>query len=308
MRIRSPAQFYIKSLIADPDGITTEALVDRLLDEGVDYISVDYLDRLRARMRIPTPFHPTNVRHTRSVDFLVQERLLKIFQPDAHMRVARALLEMPRAKEFIESMILIQVPYTATAAYVSRQFGVQCTARALELYAHYFWNTNLLDSSQMRLLIALRFEQAEETEKSPLKGKKKLLDRAYYKDPRKMAAEIPPTKTSAMLLQLRLGSAPPKQTVAAQLMSAQETLYSRLLEVLHEDSLAGSQKVANYANGARVLQELVEMVIKPEDQMKDQLRALTMRTNKTSMPSVHQLTQGNHTVEMVPLEAKKHDE
>ena len=56
--------------------------------------------------------------HALSFSFINDEGLVRIFRPNDAMKTAWKLLEIPRAKEFLEAMLLVHVPILAIAAYV----------------------------------------------------------------------------------------------------------------------------------------------------------------------------------------------
>lgn len=299
MRLRSPAEFYLKGLVVDPRQFPTAELKERCLDEGVDFLSEAYLDRLRSKMKPPKPFHPDNPNHKASMRFVVQEGINRLFQRDVAMKMALEILEAPRAKEFVESMILVHVPLAAIAAFVFRQHSIYCTPAALEVYQHYFWNINLLDSTQMRVLLALRKDIAIENV-AELKGRERILRNAFYRDARTLAADLPYSPTAAMLTQLRLGLMPARQDLAARLLEVQAMALARAAEAVHMDKPGDSKKFAEYSQGCRVLAELQEMTARPEDQMREQLASIALHNDTHILPSIHQLTDGQHTVELSP--------
>ena len=307
MRLRSPAEYYIKFLCVHPSNYATADIRERLLDEGLDFISDEYIERVRRKLTPPDPFYPTDRRHKASMDFILDERINSLFQRTVPMKMALELLDTPRAKEFVETMLLIQVPPSAISAFVSRHRDVVCTPDALELYKHYFWNINLLDSSQMRALIQLRMDLMEASVPE-FRGRKDVLKSAYYRDPRKTAAELPYSPTTAMLAQLRLGIKPGKYELSLRMLEARDQAVLRMVEAGQQGSRDDSQNFLNWANGARILEELLQMVVKPEDGMREQLRSIALRTETREIPSIHQLSDGRHTVDVSPTKDPDHDD
>jgi len=307
MRLRSPAEFYLKYLVVHPDRYDNIAIKNRLLDEGLDFISEVYVEGLRKKLKPPKAFNPTNPRHFPSYRFIINERINRIFQPDAAMRGAREILETPRAKEFVESMLLVHVPLSAIASFVTRHRGVHCTVAALELYKHYFWNIELLDSTQMRVLLRMRVDNAVDGIEE-FKGKSAILKNAYYKDPRTVAANLPYTPTAALLAQTRLGIRPSRAEIALRMLEARDIAALRAIEAAHTDGPNDDQKFMNYVNGVRILEELLQMVAKPEDQLRKQLSAITLRTELAPVPSIHALSGGQHTVDLAPVKDKTDDD
>lgn len=306
MRLRSPAEFYIKYLVCHPDRLTIDVIKERLLDEGLDYVSMPYLDALRAKVVPPKPFYPDDQNHTPSRNFIIGMGINRLFQPDVAAKMALKVLDTPRAKEFMEAMLLVNAPTSAIATFITSSRGVYCTAEAVDVYAHYFWNVNLLDSTQMRLLLRMRVENAAEL--PDFKDKKKVLTAMYYKDARTVAAELPYSPTSAMLAQMRLGIAPSRADIAARMVEARDTASLRLCQATGEDGLQDSQKFLNYTNGVRILQELLEMVARPDDQLRDAMQTLQLKNDTRKLKAVHELTAGRHTVDVTPMKDAGHDE
>ncbi len=302
MRLRSPAEYYIKSLVCHPDRLDTSAIKDRLIDEGLDFISDAYIEGLRKKLEAnkPREFYPNDRSHAPSFAFLVRERINSIFQPTVAMKMALEILEAPRAKEFVESMMLVHIPLPAIADFVTRQRKVYCTSESLELYAHYFWNIELLDSTQMRVLLDMRAEVAAATVPE-FKDKKNVLTRAHYKDARKIAADLPYSPTSAMLAQLSLGERPRRAEIAKRLMETRDIVWLRAIQAAQTDARGDDQKFLNYVNGGRILEELLQLAVKPEDQLRDQLSAITLRTETKKVPSIHALSAGQHTTELIHM-------
>lgn len=306
MRLRSPAEFYIKYLLVHPDKYSTADIKERLLEEDLYFVSDEYIDKLRAKLKPPDPFYPGDPGHQPSMTFICRQRINRMFQQDVTMKMALAVLRKPRAKEFLEAMALQEVPLAAIAQFISRKRKVYCTPAALELYCHYFWNTELLDSTQTRVLVELGAVLAAK-HFPELKGHEAILRRAYYKDPRKVAADLPYSPTAAMLVQLRLGLKPQRQELALRILEARDLAALRAIEAATTDGPGDSQKFLNYANGSQILEEFVQMTMKPEDQMREQLKSIGLRNDSRPLPSIHQLSAGQHTVEIAPTKDVQHD-
>src|ERR1019366_4159333 len=110
------------------------------------------------RLPRPNPFRPNDRKHAASYHFVVREGIYELFIQDDAMRLAFRLLETPRVKEFIETMVLSHAPDAAIASAVVRDYRMPCTPKALERYKHFFWDISLLDASQMRALLNYRQE------------------------------------------------------------------------------------------------------------------------------------------------------
>jgi len=322
--LRSPAEFYYKFLLVHPDGHDNFALKALIAERGIDWISNEYVNRLRCRMRLPVPFFPKDPSHQPSTTFLLAERISHLFQPDNEMKAALALLEVPRAREFVETMLLSHAPLEAIAKAVTR-YGCQCTRRVIERYAHHFWNVDLLDSTQMKVFLNWRFEHSADSLPEALPEGCKVGDeqweqhqerahervraemalatvrkKASYQDPRKLAAELPFSPFAALLVQMRMGMMPDRIDVATRMVATRDMATMRALESLHATGPGDAGRAFNYAMTAKIMNELLETVQKPDEQLREQLSAIALRTDDRPVPSIHQLSGGRHTVDMQP--------
>lgn len=304
MRLRSPAEFYIKYLLLLPDKLSDAQVMAQVQNRGLDVIHEDYIKRVRASLKPPTPFYPEDERHRDSRHFLLDEGVFRLFHRQMPMKLAFSILEHARAKEFVETMLIQKTPLQAISNFLRFQWRLPCTVDALESYAHCFWNLSLLDSSGLRTLLQLRIDVLAELPE--FKERRGILKSAYYRDARVEAAELPSSRAAALLVQSRMGFAPKDFDAGAGATLARNEAIRKALEVVLRGGQGDDMKFVNYVNGARMLSEMLELVIKPGDQMHEELRALTIATETEDVPEVHQLTGGNHTVDLEPKDS--HDD
>lgn len=306
MLLRSPAEFYYKHLVIHPDRYDDATIMTMAGELGIDWISDQYIARLRARMVPPDPFYPGDDSHNPSHSYLTDQRLLFFFHPDRDMHLAREILDQPRAREFVETMLLSHAPYDAIAKVVTRQ-GVPCTRGAVERYAHHYWNVGLLDSTQMKILLQWRFERIgvtfNKTDEGGLHVDSSLFNagkRASYQDPRRLAADLPFSPFAALLVQMRMGVMPEKIDVATRMTAVRDMATVRALESMHFATPGDANRALSYVTAAKIMQELLETVHKPDEQLREQLSAIALRTDDRPVPSIHQLSAGRHTVDLQP--------
>ncbi len=307
-RLRSPAEYFIKALIVHPDAYTTDEIKQRLEGDDLDWLSLEYIDWVRTRIPPwPDPFYPFDRMHLSSSRFIYKERINRAFLVDLEMRAAGELKDKPRVREFIEAMMLAQVPNAAIAGYVLRAFRTYCTVEILEIYKHYYWNIDLLDSDMMRVLLQWRVENAANN--IPIfKGMGRALRNAYYKSARKIAADLPHSPSAATLAQMRLGMSGSNQDLQTILYDLRNISSRRSVEAAYQDGPGDSQKALNYMNIARGSEEMLQMTSNPQDQMVKQLESIALRTETKALPNVKALSAGQHTVDLAPLKDPKHDD
>jgi hypothetical protein len=309
MFLRSPAEFYIKYLLVHPRRHTVEDIQRLLETTDLPFVSVAYVEGLRERLVPPDPFRPWERMHTPSQRFLSRERLQRLFLRDKAMDRAQRILETPRAKEFAETMLLTHAPRAAIAAAITKHRGVLCTPEAIDLYAHFYWNVDLLDSVAMRTLLQLRYEQLAQREDADGQALALAAKKASYQDPRKLAADLPFSPLAAMLVQMRMGMMPAKIEVSQRMEAARNLAVVRTEECLHYATPADAQRAVNYAMTAKIMNELLEVVQKPDDQLREQLSVITLRTDDKPIPSLAELGAGKHTADLLPAsEATTDDE
>ena len=306
-RLLSPAQAYIKYLVVHPDGYTTADIRERLLDEGLDFVSDQYIERVRKKMPpLPRPFYPQDPWHVPSFAYTSEQQINRMFVPDAMMRVAKDLLLRPRVKEQVEAMVINGQPYSRIASAVTMEYKVYCTADAVGIFVHYFWNVLLLNLGQLRLLLDLRQSILEESIPE-FRGKSAALKRMYYKDASRIAADMPRSPCGATSTQLALGISPPMQSVLERLEElAQRGLHraEQAVQMLGPDA---AEEYATWLSGAYTCVQIAQLIAKPNDNLKG-LSAIALRTDPTPAPTIRELSQGRHTVDILPTKENPHDD
>ena len=299
---RSPAETYLKYLLLHPKRYTNAQILDICQFVQLDYLGEWYLNKLRAQLKPPTPFHPFDRNHAPSRKFLMVSGLFWIFCPDKHGKNAFAILEQPRVKEFVESMIIAHATHIAIAARLRKSYHYDCTAADIDRYGAFFWNVNLLDSTELRALLALRADQLEVHTEAEIRFQSKAVRSASYKDPRRSAAELPFSPVSALITQTKMGVMPSNLDVLHITQMVQWWATTRALEEILVNGKGASTRAADYGSVARNFNEILKDVNHPEAALRDELATIAMRTDDAALPTIHQLSQGQHTVEVVVME------
>ena len=293
---RSPAEYYIKYLLLHPDKYDDDDIKRILREHQLDFPYGGYLDRLRAGLKMPTPFYPFNENHKASYRLLVKERVHTLFHPNEHMCAALEILKTPRAKELVESMGIVEDPLALTATRLQRAGIGTYTIEALKLYVHYFWNTKLVDSLELRSLVSKRAEEAslEGGEGGDLITQKSLI-RAQYSDPRYNAVNAPSQLMASLLLQIRFGYMPSKvDTVRIAEMAATLAAAGAL-----DAGMVGGPKAAasmrDYALAAASLSELQRSLGAPNTSVTKELHQMAVQTSMDAVPHIDSLTRGDYS-------------
>lgn len=290
---RSPCELYIKYLMLLPENLSDEAIVSLLRAQRLDWIGADYLQGLRARLRPPSGFRPTDRLHNASQTFLLKTGVQDLFRKTPSVVAALKVLERPRVKEFIESMTISGAPVPSIALSIEKQWNRPFGVAALQAYIKYFWNLEYLESAEVKILLYQRFHGGH---LGPLAKGAEL---AYKTDPRKTATELPHSPISAMLAQLRLGFMPRTEDLKNVLEHARAAAALRTYEASMAGGPFSSKTSYEYTATVEKLGQILEQIVNPDDQLHEHLRAIRLRVNQVPQAKgLFELSSGNHSAEV----------
>jgi hypothetical protein len=298
---RTPIEFFLKYLIVHPDEFTNDAIKERLFELGLDDLGEYYIDRLRAKVKPPKPFYPGDKHHQRSQRFLITEGIQDLFFPNNDTVTAYRILDFPRIKEFVESMLIAYAPVEAIALSMTRHRNFPATPRAIEIFKLYFWNVDLLDSVGMRALLKMRPGAAAAHSSKDIQRQAEPLKASSWNDPRRVVSELPFSPLSATMAQVRMGLMPKGMNLGSVLTTAREMAAMGVVESICTNGARDHMKARDLAEIVRLTTEVLEVVVKPDETMRDQLAHIAMRTDDKPVPFVHSLSEGKHTVDMQPM-------
>jgi hypothetical protein len=134
------------------------------------------------------------------------------------------------------------------------------------------------------------------------------LKKARYNDPRVIAADLPASPLTALMSQMRMGFMPSSGQLSQVLETLRTAAAIRALEATLSGGPEDSARALNFAGVVRVATETLEQVARPDEELNQKLGALLLRTEPAPVPLIHQLSQGEHTVEMEPVTKASHAE
>jgi hypothetical protein len=309
---RSPCERYIKYLLVHPDGYSTDAVRDIVRGQGLDYLSDDYTNRLRDQLKkhLPDPFKPLNKRHGRSRSFLSKEQIYGFFHPDEPSVVAHRLLDKGRAKEVIEAMSLVgEAP--AFVSHRVKLLGLKCTPDAIKRYLHFYWDINMVDSTELRALMQMRVEWMQVPREGMMSHPDQWLQyetmrKSSYKDPRRMLLEMPVTPVAGMLGQMRLGLMPSQIDLSRIAETARNAATGRVLESMITGAPHDAARGRDYAMVASMMSELIEKVGSPDTALQEELKKVALQMEDGPVPHIGELPAGDtFTTDLLPGEKEK---
>lgn len=299
---RSPAERYLKYLLCHGKKYTNDQIIVMCQFAQISSLGFWYLDRLRGELKPPPQFFPHDKNHPLSVRWLLKNGLYTLFHPDQSVMGAMGILKSPRIKEFTEAMILSSAPPAAIAHALTRQKGFACTEQEVARYKFFFWDVDLLDSTEMRALLQFEVDQVASHTEEGIRSQHDSLKRAFYTDARRTAADLPFSPLSALLSQMRLGTMPSKLDLAKVLEAGRYIGALRAFESAYNNGPKDSEKYINYTNGVAKITDTLEAIVKPDEDLREQLASIALRNDTAELPFVDDVTQGNHTMDMNLLE------
>jgi hypothetical protein len=297
---RAPAENYFKYLVVHPACYENKYIEDVARELGLDFLGPWYVQWLRERMRPPRPFYPEDERHTKSQRFLIVEQLEEAFHPSQSMNTAHQILCRPRWREVVETLLLTKAPYPIIVQALKKRHKANANEKAIRLYKHFFWNVDLLDSVEMRALLDMRHHGVLESDTANVQVQYGSIRRMRHTDPRVVAARLPASPLSAVLSQMELGALPKKVDLSQVLHRTLEVAALRAFEAVSAGGPNGVHMGQGFMLIADIANRLKSSVVNPEDRLREDLQKISIATTPRQVPSVQQLTAGNHTTNVHP--------
>jgi len=305
---RTPCEFYIKYLLVHPDGYTEEDIKHTVREHQLDWPGGNYLARLRRRVNPPDPFHPYDDRHRASYRFLTEHKLHTMFHQDKTTLAAIKMLNKPRAKEAVEAMFLVQDSPRLICARL-KQMGYPTTPEILQRYSHFFFNLELVDSTEMRALLRMRIENMIDDGDSTINIKQRdAMKQANYLDPRHAAVHSPILPLAGMMNQMRYGYMPSNVDTARIAKSAQVSSLIRAQQVMSVPGPQSPAQALNFALVAKNMGEVMEQIGSPDDELNRDLALILLDTDTSQPPMIEVLSEGEHTSDMQLLRERNDDD
>ena len=300
MARRSPSENYIKYLLVHPHNLTEDEVRKEVIEQGLDFIGMPYLDRLREEMSdLPQPFYPLNRVHTASQRFLIRHKLYSMFFPDHHVNLAKKLLLIPRAKEMIEQSFITGSGAAWIAAVVSRA-GYRTSVKALEVYRHYFFNLDLVDNTELKALMMKRVasEPSDDPDEQILNMIREN-KQSTRSDSRILASQSAGNPIGALLNKVQMGLMPTDVELQRLVSTTRLIAVTRCLGSMKEGSGYSAQAARDFASVAKGMHDIIETLGSPEEELQQSLYQLALKVDNDTIADLDQL-EGSYTTNVNP--------
>jgi hypothetical protein len=246
------------------------------------------LNVLRSSLIPPKGFQPTSTTHTASVEYVRQLGLEPVFRQTPEMQQALVLLRTPRARELVESAMLIGVPGPAIVQVLATHLRMNITVAALEMYAATFFDTATLTRAQLRLVVQARVRQsvvrvAGGDEDGPAAR------RAIAADGRMLAVSMSKSPLGLDVLLLAAGLSPGRRELSRALVELENVTTTCVASALLRGGRDDDKRALGFTNVLRGLREIHTGASSPQDELAAKMRQFRLKTETQKMPSVADL-------------------
>lgn len=294
----SLCDFYLKYLVTHPDNYSDTQIRNLVKLAHLDFMGIGHLGRIREMCTPPTPFYPEDERHHESQRFLMKERIHALYNVDhdPDVKAAVLLLDHPRGKEMTEQMLFAGAEPIWIAQMLKRvQFSA--TPRAIELYKHFYFNTDLVDTTELRAIMGMRAEldiNGQDPDELNYKQSYRLACKSQIGDLQTNSNVSP---FSRILSMIRVGIMPTGAQISRIAVAGRMAATVRSVE---NTLLGRAEPARDFALTAKLLNELLESVGDVSSDLQKSMISMALDTDASEIPSLQSLTEGNHTTDLLP--------
>lgn len=299
----SPCDYYIKYLVTHPDKYSDDQIRNLVKLAQLDFLGMAHLQRIRKSCKPPTPFYPENPLHEESQRFLMKERIHSLYYYDSDEDVKQAirLLDHPRGKEMVEQMLFCGTEPVWISQLLKRiQFNA--TPRAIALYKHFYFNTDLVNETELRAIMGMRSELEINNQDVDESNYKASYKQAFKSKTASLTTNSAVSPFSRIIGLLQVGLIPSGVQVS-RIVSAGRT--AAAVRSLENTIMGRADSARDFALTAKMLDELLQSTGDTTGDLQNSLMRMALGTDSAEIPSIESLTDGNHTVDLLPELVKK---
>jgi hypothetical protein len=176
--------------------------------------------------------------------------------------------------------------------------------RAVKRYCNFYWNINIVDSSELRALLRMRVEHPRYRDDGmePLPEQRLqmfAMNKVQYQDPRRMMVEMPVTQMAGLMNQMRMGLMPSQVELARLANATRVAATVRAFETTMAGGPQGALRARDYTMVAKMMGEMITDMGSPDIELQKELQQIALATDDATVPHIGEL-EGSYTVELEP--------
>jgi hypothetical protein len=303
---RSPCETYIKYLLLHPEKFTTDVIMEQLQLLHLDFLQPEYIERLRRSLRPPKDFRTDDQLHRVSVNYMHKQGVYRLFFEDNQTTDALDILHSPRGKEAMEESLLYEFTDHIICLRMAK-LSLRADSTTIQRYSQFFFDLTKVDTTEARALMNYRTTYKSERSSHYGDQLEESMRRAGYKDSRRLATDCIMLSTKQSLGRAMVGIAPNRLNRRRLQESIADVALSRAMETLsgpmtHETVLVPPQ-LTQMAH--RIIEHLEETGKATEESVAKQYKTWAMKLAGPDVPIIGELSDGNHTTDLMPAEGEE---
>jgi hypothetical protein len=265
-------------------GLSNDVMRAALAGDDLPCPSDELLDAYR-REYLPAKFKP---RSTKGKALLARLGIEEFFTVAPEAEQAQALLRQPKARELLESALLVVVPFEAIVRTLSICLHTVVSRPTIKLYKRVFFDVDSVSRAALRVEVHTRVRiavQAVVTDPADEPAAR----RAMRGDARSIAMTMPASPLAWAGVLLAMGFPPTRFELPRVVGQLESIAALRLSEALLRGGAADERRAGGYAAVLEKVSAIRQAVVPPDAALEKKLRVLRLRTSSEKTPTVSDL-------------------
>jgi hypothetical protein len=143
--MKQPNEFWLKYMLLF-SGLSREQIIASAYMYGMTEPSEDYLGELLDKLQGTRPAR-LDLSNSPTRTWVRRQRIMSLAAEQKHAIQARDLLGETKIRPVIETLIICDASLEDITKYTEKITGTKLPKKTVDMYRHYFWNRELLSSS-----------------------------------------------------------------------------------------------------------------------------------------------------------------
>ena len=150
-----PCHYFVKFMILQgwPDGETVDTVNETLRSYGLPEIHTEEFDQIRQALEPPKSFNFGAQTHRLTTKFMKEERVHTLWTNKKEDMGSVDIICLPQIRETVQLLLLGRFSSREISDRIRRKFKKTFTPRAISVFRHYFWNSDVMGMQDIRNLM-----------------------------------------------------------------------------------------------------------------------------------------------------------
>lgn len=286
---------YIRYLLSLPQGLDPKQVEASVTKLGLDYPGTAGVREIATEMgERPQPYYPHDLTHKPSRTYLYINAVMPLYELCGDTKLAIQILQQPRQRELLESAVVADLS-AAEANAVLLKYGFTSSARACELFRHFFFDVSVCDHTELRAVLMTRGALPELSQDPYVAQNQVTISKLRYRDQRVALSMVNQGPMAKVLFLIQHGIASTVH-IKKLVTAARDAAIMRTFDEVVQGASHASERAANFSKVALDLQKLMQEVEDPSADIRTELVA-TVKTVRGRPPLLSDLARGDTATE-----------